>query len=403
MYHLRFTQKNKSVLYSPTFLTMALANFFTVSGFACFFLLPLFITEHGGTIADVGIIMGIFAFASILCRPVVSEMVDRIGRKKSYTIGCLIMSVLPLSYLLFKGEITHFYLPLLIARFFHGAGLAVCFTSVFTYIADITPETRLNEGVGIFGVTGLIGMAVGPIIGEAVIKDFGFSAFFLVAAGMAIAGLLFHLPLPESSMDKSPENSPTFFKVFMRRKIFMIFCLAFLFGVGLAAFGGFISPYARERHISFISLYYIAYSSGAVLTRFFGGKLADRIGEDKIIPPALILTGTGLLILFFLGGNFVLFFSGLVSGCGHGFLFPGLNAIAIRGEPAYIRGKIIGIFTGGIDTGTFAGSIILGYLGKWMGFKTVFFVAGLALIGGLGIYKILSAHLKKEIGANEDS
>ena len=152
------------MLYSPSFLLMSFANFFTVSSFGTFFLFPLFVTDHGGSKADIGIIMGAFALSSVLCRPWISALVDRIGRKRSYTIGCLILSILPLTYLLFQGELSNFYLPLLLVRTIHGVGLAFCFTSSFTYIADIVPKERLNEGIGMFGVTGLSGLAIGPLL-----------------------------------------------------------------------------------------------------------------------------------------------------------------------------------------------------------------------------------------------
>ncbi|MBW2335016.1 MAG: MFS transporter [Deltaproteobacteria bacterium] len=118
-----------------------------------------------------------------------------------------------------------------------------------------------------------------------------------------------------------------------------------------------------------------------------GGRLADRIGEDRIIPYALTLTGGGLLILMFLGGNAILVLSGLMSGCGHGFLFPCLNSLAIRNEPIDTRGKITGVFTGGIDAGAFVGSIILGYIGQWADFQALFFAAGLTLLLGIGIQR----------------
>ena len=139
-----------------------------------------------------------------------------------------------------------------------------------------------------------------------------------------------------------------------------------------------------------ISLYYISYSSSAVLTRLIGGRLADRIGEDGIIPNALILTGAGLLFLILLEGNVILILSGLMSGCGHGFLFPCLNSLALRDEPAHIRGKINGVFTGGIDAGVFLGSIMLGYIGEWAGFRVLFLVAGVSFLPGLWIYRRLA-------------
>jgi MFS family permease len=377
-----------SKLYSPPFIMMAAANLFTVSSFSSFFLFPLFIANHGGSKADIGIIMGAFAFSSVLCRPWVSEMVDRIGRKRSYTIGCFIMSLLPLIYLRFHGDLSLFFLPLMFIRFLHGVGLAICFTSAFTYIADIVPEGRLNEGIGMFGITGLVGIAIGPVIAETIIQSYGFSIFFLTATGMSTLGLLLHLPLPESYANVFNESSQSFFSVLIRRRILTVASLALLFGFGLAASSSFVTPFAKEQHLAIISSYYIAYSSAAVITRFLGGRFADRIGEDRLIPYALFMTGAGLLILIFLGGTMVLVLSGLVSGCGHGVLFPCLNAMVIRNEPINIRGKIIGIFTGGIDAGAFVGSIMLGYIGEWVGFQALFFSAGLALLTGIGIYRI---------------
>ncbi len=375
------------MLYSPSFITMAFSNLFTVSSFGTFFLFPLFIASNGGSKSDIGIIMGVFALSSVLCRPWISDMVDRIGRKKSYTIGCTIMSILPLIYLLFRGNLSHFYLFLILVRIVHGVGLAICFTATFTYIADIVPEERLNEGIGMFGVTGLTGLAIGPVIGEIIITEFGFSVFFLTATGMATLGLMIHLPLSESFVNDSQKSSQSFFTVLAKRKILFVALLAFLFGFGLAATGSFVSPFAKEQGIAFISLYYISYSSAAVLTRLLGGRLADRVGEDRIIPYALTLTGGGLLILMLLGGNSILALSGLMSGCGHGFLFPCLNSVAIRNEPIDIRGKIIGVFTGGIDAGAFVGSIILGYIGQWAGFQALFFAAGLTLFIGFGVQR----------------
>jgi predicted MFS family arabinose efflux permease len=298
------------------------------------------------------------------------------------------MSSLPLAYLLFRGDLSHFYLPLLLVRILHGIGLAFCFTSSFTYIADIVPEERLNEGIGMFGVTGLSGLAIGPVIGEIIIQDFGFSIFFLAATGMGVLGLLLHLPLPESYVQASEESSLSFFSILIRRRILTVALLAFLFGFGLSASGGFVSPFAKEKDVAFISLYFICYSSAAVLTRLIGGRLADRVGEERVIPYALILTGAGLFMLIFLGGDVVLGLSGFMSGCGHGFLFPCLNTLAIRNEPVNIRGKINGVFTGGIDAGAFVGSVMLGYIGEWAGFPVLFFAAGLALLIGLGVYKL---------------
>ena len=380
------------MLYSPTFLTMALANLFTMSSVSTFFLFPLFITGHGGTKADIGIMMAIFTIASILCRPWISEMIDRIGRKKCYTIACLILSLLPLVYLFFNGDISSFYIHMLLVRIIHGVGLALSFTSVITYIADIIPKDRLNEGLGMFGVTALVGLAVGPIIAELIIRQFGFAIFFIASSILAIIGLLLHLPLVESYVHNNPGSpSPSFFSILNNKRRIFIVMLAFLFGFGLSAVFGFLAPFAEEKQLTFISLFFITYSGGAISMRFFGGRLADRVGEGRIIPYAFTITGVGILMIIFLGSDLILILSGFISGSGHGLLYPCLNAIAARNEPQDIRGKIMGVFTGGIDTGVFLGSILLGYIGKWFGFQVLFLVAGLTLIMGFGVYRLQAA------------
>ena len=375
------------MLYTRAFFAMALANFLTLSSFGTFFLFPLYILKHGGNDVDIGVIMGVFALASVACRPWISEMIDRIGRKKSFTIGSLQMSVLPLAYLYFHGDLREFYLPLLFVRIVHGMGFAICLTAAFTYVADLVPEGRLNEGLGIFGVSGLIGTAVGPAIAELVIDKFGFDILFIAAGLMAMLALLVHLPLSETLVHDLPKNSSSFFAVLRIRRMSLIAILAVLFGFGLAASNGFVSPFATERQLVFVSLYYIAYSSSAVLTRLLGARLADRLGEERIIPYAMILTGLGLSLLVFLGGSLILVVAGLMGGCGHGFLYPGLIALALRDEPTVIRGKITGVFTGSIDAGAFVGSIILGFIGQWAGFQTLFLTAGGALLAAFVLYR----------------
>jgi len=80
-----------------------------------------------------------------------------------------------------------------------------------------------------------------------------------------------------------------------------------------------------------------------------------------------------------------------MSGCGHGFLFPCLNSLAIRGESINIRGKINGVFTGGVDAGTLVGAITLGYIADWLGFQSLFLVAGVFVFFGLPVIKNIKA------------
>ncbi|MGA2402155.1 MAG: MFS transporter [Syntrophobacteraceae bacterium] len=387
------------MVFSRTFFAMALANLSCLASFGTFFLFPLFVTAHGGDQVDIGIIMGAFALSSVLCRPWISDMIDRIGRKKSYAAGSLIMTLMPLAYLFFRGALDSFYLPLILVRVVHGVGFAICITAAFTYIADIIPKERLNGGLGMFGISGLAGTALGPVIAEILIHRAGFDILFIVAAAMSCVGLIIQYPLKETYVHVVRPAESSFFLVLQKRRVFMIAAIALFFGFGLAAVNGFVSPYASQRRISFISLYYIAYSAAAIVTRLVGGNFVDRLGEDKIIPYSLSLTGGGLMLLVLMKGEGMLFFSGLMTGCGHGLLYPALHAYAIRGEPQAIRGKITGAYTGSIDGGAFVGSIILGYVGELAGFPALFLAAGAVVLCAIFIFRRQTASDNAELSA----
>ena len=363
------------------------ANFFALTSLSSFFLFPLFIIDHGGNKSDIGILMAAMTLSAVLIRPWVSHMVDRLGRKKSYFIGTLIITIIPIIHIFFRGNISDFYAPLLLVRIIHGIGVALGFTASFTFAADIIPPKRLNEGLGIFGITSLVGMAVGPAISEPIIENFGFDAYFLTATAIGSISLILQFFLSETYVSTGKQDKEiSFFTVLKRKKIYSVAMLTMLFGVGFAAQGGFVSPYIEHIGLPVISLFFIAYATAAVLTRLFGSKLADRVGEENIIPWAFVISATGFLTLIAVKNSWLLILSGLITGCGHGFIFPCLNALAIRDEPIYIRGKINGIFTGGMDAGMLFGSIILGYIGEWFGFRPIFIATALMLMGSLGIF-----------------
>jgi len=374
-------------LYSRQFIVIGIANFFSVLGLSTFFLFPLFITARGGNKTDIGILMGAMTLSSVLLRPLVSQMVDRLGRKRCYFMGTLVNTVVPAVHVLFRGSLYGFYAPLIGVRMIHGMGIALCLTAVITYVADIVPEERRNEGLGMFGVTAMVAMAAGPSLSEPIIRNFGFNSYFLAVSSMGFIAMLLQFLIPETYVpDPAGHRNVSFLHVLRRGKALSVALLSLLFGFGLAAQSNYIAPYVEHVGLANISQFYIAYSAAAVVTRILGSRVADRIGEASIIPWAFAVSGFGYLFLVMVSTNWQLMVSGLMAGCGHGLVFPCLNALVLRNEPAHMRGKISGIFTGSIDGGLFLGSVALGYIGEWYGFTPLFVTTFLVLIGGTGIF-----------------
>ena len=239
-----------------------------------------------------------------------------------------------------------------------------------------------------FGISGLIGIAIGPIVAEITLERFDFVGLFVVAGILAGIALLIHQPLSESIPKQNPEKGQvSFFGLLKREKFIVVGLLSPLFGIGVAGSSGFVAPLAEERSLGFISVYFFCYSGGAIAVRFVNAWLSGKFGENRILPVSIVSYMAGLFLLPFTYNQLLLCISGILSGIGHGLIFPLLNTMAVRDERSSIRGKATGIFTGGIDTGIFAGSLILGYIGDWFGLNVLFVCAGLSMMAALVIFR----------------
>ena len=373
-------------LYTKWFLALGGTHLCFTLGMGLFYLFPIFLQNNGADKTDVGLIMGLWSLSAVLARPLTTWMIEHLGRRRALYSGAVIFILAPLSYMAFEGPLENYYWPMLGVRVIHGIGLSVCMTTGFTWASDLVPPARLNEGVGMFGVSGLIAMAVGPVLGELIIKQSGFDLLFITASGLSVLPLWLVHKVPDVDRELGhgePTARESFFTILVRRDVMAVNVIAIMFGIGMASHTNFVSLYAQQRQIGLVSIFFIAFSTAAVITRFFGGRLADRVGERKVIPVALVVSAIGFLGLVFAKSNTMFFLTGLFVGLGHGMIYPALAALVVRDRPYSIRPKMIAIYTGAVDGGVFAGSLLLGGIGEFWGFGALYLTACVASVLGL--------------------
>ncbi len=381
----RLETLSKAPLYTREFVLLLASGLLLTTGIGVFYLFPLYVLELGGSKSDIGILMGIMSLSAVALRPWTSGLVDHLGRKGSMAVGGLLMIAVSIAHLFFDGPIGQVYPILVFLRLIFGTGIALCIIASLTMAADLAPVSRLNEGLGVFGVMPLMGIAIGPVVGESIIHQWGFNALFLVAAVFFTAGFFFLLPLKDNFRETDVEARSGFMTALRIGLVWRMAFICLCFGVAFAAHGGFVAPFAKAGAMP-VSAYFVSYSTAAVISRLFGGKLADRFGEKRLIPVALMIAGTGFVCLIQVSSTVGLAGTGFVAGLGHGLLFPSLIALTIRPIAAANRGKVTGILTGGVDTGLFLGSLTMGQLGEIFGFPAIFATAAGAIFLGLGVF-----------------
>lgn len=361
---------------SLNFFVASLSNFFFFASLNAFSLLPLYIKTLGGTESQIGWVMGSYSLTAILGQPLAGALVDRFGRKRFLLLGSALGMLASIGF----AFSTHMDARFVLFRILQGIGYSTFYIANLTLVAEIVPSSRRGEAVGLFGISGLITIALSPALGELVIHRAGYSAFFLAAAVAAAGCLLTSLAFRNlSSTPREAVPSGPFFLIPSAR-ILPPILLSLVFGLASGAVFVFLPTYATQAGLSRIGGFYVAYSVAAIGIRLACGRLSDRWGRRRVILPALLLMGSGTLGLVWLVSPVGLLLVGTLTGMAHGLLFPALSAYAIDVADSEERGRSIGAFSTAMLLGHALASFIFGIVAEQFGYRLIYLLAsGIAL------------------------
>ncbi len=363
-------------IYTTNFFIAFLANFFFFCSVNAFSLLPLYIKTLGGTVAQIGGIMGTYGLTAILAQPLAGALSDRFGRKQFLLLGASLGVFSSVGFAYSAQLDFRFFL----FRVVQGIGYSSFYIANLTLIADMVPASRRGEAVGLFGISGLITIALSPALGEQLIRVAGFPAFFQAAAAAAAAALLASLAFQAPRASHAASAPLSVSALVPSVGIMPPILLALVFGLVSGAVFVFLPTYARQVGIQRIGAFYIAYSAGAVGIRLACGRLSDRLGRRRVILPALLLMASGSLGLVWLSAPAVLLVVGTLTGTAHGLLHPALSASVIDLSEAEERGRALSAFSTAILFGSAVGSFVFGVMAEWLGYRSIFLTASAIVV-----------------------
>ncbi|HEX5825131.1 MAG TPA: MFS transporter, partial [Candidatus Limnocylindrales bacterium] len=276
-------------LITPAFLSLALATlvFFIAAGIVLPIVPRFAERELRLSPAEVGIAIAVFAVASLVVRPLVGWSTDRYGRRPALIAGAAI-SVVALVLHLAASSLG----LLVVARALFGAGEAAFLVAGLAAASDLAPAERRGEALSFFSLSLYLGLAIGPLIGEAALGFGSYPAVWLVAAAIAAAGLVFAWLMPETEpVGRPPEGVRLLHPAGIVPGI-----LIFLGVFGMAGFLAFVPVYVDEVGLA-ASVPLGIYAGIVVVLRLVGARLPDRFGAVRLSGSALVATAAGLAII----------------------------------------------------------------------------------------------------------
>jgi MFS family permease len=369
----------------PTRLLTARFVLVVVAGLAYFMALgvvlpvvPQYVKHQlgGGSVA-VGVAVGSLFVGAVLLRPYAGRLGDRFGRRVLIVTGALVVAVSVLLY----GAVHELWF-LIAARALTGLGEAAFFVGAAAMVADLAPTARRGEAFSYWSVAVYGGLAFGPALGEALLESGGTKTVWLVSAGLGVTAAV--LGAFTSEVPR-PEGAPADSRIINRAAIGPGTVL-FSGLIALAAFTAFVPLYVDDVGLGSADTVFLLYGGLVLVVRVVGARLPDRLGGRTAGAIALTFATIGMTIMAAWGTTAGLLLGTVAFAAGASLLYPALLLLALGGAPDTERASVVGTFSGFFDLSQGLGSLIVGGVASFAGYRGAFGVGALAAaIGVIGL------------------
>jgi len=372
-------------IWSKNLILACVANFLYFGSFYVLLpTLPQYVANLGGTASQIGLVVGTFTLISVMIRPYFGKLIDTYGRKKFMMLGAGLFSIVFAVY----GQIQAI-LPLCLLRVIHGAAHSSYLAASYAYVADLAPPNKRGQVMGIYGVSNVVAMALFPALGSAIISNTESFTILFIFSTVLSACAFFSVCFIREVLREADRSGKVSIMAAVRQRPVLIASLTLLSAATVyGAVVTFLPVFAPERGLKNVGIFFSAYAVFTFISRLIAGKLSDRFGRRMIILPFLILVAVAVFLLPLLDNIYLLVLIGACFGLGFGAFMPALNAFVVDETTPKQRASALAFFTAFMDAGITSGALILGVVGQYWGYETMFAIGGGIVVLGILLFGV---------------
>ena len=359
-----------------------------VANFSLFFafyvltpLLPLYLSEHFGATKDViGLVLSGYTVTALLFRPFSGYVVDSFPRKKVLMLCFGTFSIFFAGYLAAST-----LLLFMVVRTLHGGPFGALTVANSTVAIDVLPSSRRTEGIGYYGLSNNLAMAVAPTIGIFLYKlTNSFEALFWLALIVACAGWMVDATVELEDRSVNCKRKLSLDRFFLVR--------GWLLGLNMVAFGfsfGVLSNYLAIYGKEVLGItggtgtYFMLCSIGLILSRLQGGKALRKGRLTHNAGAGMVISFIGYTLFIAAPGWLGYYGSALLIGLGNGHMWPAFQNMTINVACNNQRGTANSTILISWDIGMGLGILVGGVVSELLGYAAAFWTV--VLINGAGV------------------
>lgn len=397
------------------------------ANFALFFafylltpLLPLYLHETFGATKDtIGLVLSGYTLIALLFRPFSGYLVDTFPRKTVLLMAYTAFAVFFAGYLAASS-----LLLFTIVRTLHGGPFGAVTVANSTVAIDVLPSSRRNEGIGYYGLSNNLAMALAPTFAIFVYtQTHHFRLLFWLALAIAAFGLLVDSTVTHSRPSapvRTPAAAPprprlSLDRFFLLRGWLLAANMVF-FGYCFGVLSNYLAIYGRQELgiTGGTGTWFMLCSLGLMLSRLLGGRALrqGRLSHNAAHGMLVSLLGYVLFILMptishhltsliaqssaighqpssiiHLTSSIIGYYgSALLIGLGNGHLWPAFQNMMISMAHHRERGTANSTILVAWDVGMGLGILLGGVTAEHLGYAAAFWTVALVNLLGVVLY-----------------
>lgn len=349
------------------------------------------ISEFGVSKSAAGLASSSMLFGAVFSRIVAGRTISKFGIRKVAVWSLIGLLVMCLAYLLPAT-----FASLVVIRVLHGLFFGFANTALASAAIGLAPISRrgaasgwsmightIGTGVASFAALALVNSGAGQL--PVFLLTIGFAAFALIAA--LIAGR--HLPGPP------PAGAPRSRK-WIGRNALPIGVVVGLCAGANAVVVAYLNLFAAERNlVAAAGVYFLVFALIIAVTRPGLGSLQDRVNDDFLAIPLLVVVPIGITLTAFAGGPAMLLAGAAFIGLGYGTMVTVGQAIAVSRMSPLEMGLAVSSYYLLLDASTGLGPVVLGTLVEPFGYRTTFLAAAALPLIGLAVYLFVARRVPR--------
>ena len=351
-------------------------------------LLPLYLSEHFGATKDViGFVLSGYTITALLFRPFSGYFVDSFPRKMVLMVSFSAFAIFFAGYLAAST-----LLLFMLVRTLHGGPFGMLTVANSTVAIDVLPSSRRTEGIGYYGLSNNLAMAIAPTVGIFVYKySQSFELLFWIALIVACCGWLMDATVDLKSKDIVKNKSKLSLDRFFLMRGWLLGFNMVAFGFSFGVLSNYLAIYGKEAMgiTGGTGTYFMLCSLGLMLSRLQGGKalrngrLTHNAGEGMVIS----LIGYTLFVAM---PNMIGYYgSALLIGLGNGHMWPAFQNMTINVAENNQRGTANSTILISWDIGMGLGILLGGVIAELAGYAAAFWMV--VVVNAIGVIMFFSS------------